>query len=149
MAVGLGFDLHLWGQQGRLILAGIEIPYHKGLQAHSDGDVVLHSLIDAILGASGLGDIGELFPDTDKKWENASSSLLLKKVLEKVGQIEIVNIDVTVILDQPNLHNYKQLMRTNIAKLVGIDYNRVSIKAKTTEGVFPGGVSAFTVVQIV
>ena len=123
------------------MLGGVEIPFLMGLKGHSDADVVLHSICDALLGAAGKGDIGEHFPDSEKEYEDISSSKLLKKVAQilKKDKWHINNIDVMVIIEEPKLEHFKDSMRGSIAKILNIEETRVNIKATTTEGVGPIG----------
>lgn len=134
--VGFGHDIHRLVKGCKLVLGGIEIRHDKGSLAHSDGDVVLHALIDAILGASAMGDIGELFPDTDPKYKNISSAILLKETLQllKKQKFTLGNIDITIICDKPKLLNYKKLMKKKIAEILRLPTYSVNIKAKTNEG---------------
>lgn len=134
--IGTGYDVHRLVIGEKLILGGVHIPFQKGTIGHSDADVLLHAICDALLGALALGDIGFHFPDTDKNWKDVSSLLLLKKVNEMVQEkgFGIVNIDVTVILQDPKISSYTKKMRENIANTLNIDFDRVSIKATTTEG---------------
>ena len=133
--VGIGYDVHAIGGKKPLILGGIEVAADFGLIAHSDGDVVLHSLIDALLGALALGDIGEHFPDTDKKYKNISSLTLLNIAYQKVQKLGffIENLDLVILLQEPKLANYKKKMQEKIAKSLNLDLMQVSIKATTTE----------------
>ena len=135
--VGHGYDLHRLVAGRRLVLGGVEIAYAKGLSGHSDGDMVLHAVIDAMLGAAGLGDIGEQFPDSDPAYEGIDSCELLGQTGGKVGQAgyKVSNIDVTVIAQEPKLSKYKGQMSLRIAEVLGIDHKTVSVKAKTNEGV--------------
>lgn len=134
--VGQGYDIHALTPGRKLILAGVEIPYERGLAGHSDADAVLHAVIDALLGAAGMGDIGEMFPDTDPAYKDADSGKLLDSAYKKVqdGGWRVANLDVTIITQKPRLSEYKDLMRRNIARLLGIDAADVNIKAKTNEG---------------
>jgi len=131
--VGFGYDIHRLKEGRKLILGGIEIESNLGVVAHSDGDVLLHSLIDAILGASGLGDIGEHFPDTDNQFKGISSVELLNRTLEMIKSYKIVNVDCMIILEKPKIKDYKPLIKNNLAKLLNISENRVNIKAGTNE----------------
>ncbi|MBM0637282.1 bifunctional 2-C-methyl-D-erythritol 4-phosphate cytidylyltransferase/2-C-methyl-D-erythritol 2,4-cyclodiphosphate synthase [Campylobacter sp. VicNov18] len=133
--IGNGFDVHEFGQKRPLLLAGVLIHPSMGLKAHSDGDVLAHALSDAILGAAGLKDIGELYPDTDMKFKNADSMKLLKQVYDKVKEVgfELVNIDICVIAQTPKLKDFKQAMEKNIAHTLNIEEFRVNVKATTTE----------------
>ena len=132
---GNGFDVHAFDEQGTMWLGGVKIESDFGFKAHSDGDVALHSLIDALLGASGLGDIGELFPDNDANYKGADSKELLTEVVTKLYSFgfTIVNVDITIVAEYPRLSSYKLEMRRVIAKLLQIDASRVNIKATTTE----------------
>jgi 2-C-methyl-D-erythritol 2,4-cyclodiphosphate synthase len=136
--IGQGFDLHRLVEDRELILAGVKVPYTKGLLGHSDADIAIHAIIDAIVGALSLGDIGKFFPDTDPKYKNADSRVLLREVVAKIHQeyqYEINNVDVTIILQRPKLRDYIDAMRLNLAQDLKIEVNSVSIKAKTSEGV--------------
>lgn len=133
---GIGYDIHRLVEGRQLWLGGVSIPYIKGLLGHSDGDALLHAICDALLGAAGEGDIGERFPDTDPKYHNIASSVLLGDVaaaLRKKG-FSIVNIDAVVIAEQPILAPFKKDMRRVIAELLNIQEDRVCVKAKTSEG---------------
>lgn len=134
--VGIGYDIHKLVEGGKLFLGGVEIPYSKGLLGHSDADVLLHAICDALLGAIGAPDIGEQFPDTDPKYKGASSTELLKKVLGLVNKkgFLINNIDSIVIAQEPSLSAFKFKIQKNIASVLGIKEDCVSIKAKTNEG---------------
>lgn len=133
--VGLGFDIHRLEQGRRFVAGGIVISETLGPVAHSDGDVLLHAVCDALLGAVGRGDIGEHFPDTDMQWKGASSVLLLQRVLaivaEEGGRVQ--NIDATLVLEKPKILPFKQAIRTHIAELCGLPIQRVSLKATTNE----------------
>jgi len=137
MKVGIGYDIHKLVPERKLILGGVEIPFVKGLLGHSDADVILHALCDAILGGLGLGDIGEHFPDTDQEYKNVSSLLLLKKVadLMREKKYKASNADVTVILEEPRVSPFKGRMKENIAKALAMNIDDVNIKATTSEGV--------------
>ena len=148
MRIGQGYDVHRLVEGRKLILGGVEIPYEKGLLGHSDADVIVHAIMDALLGAAALGDIGEHFPDTDEKYKGISSIELLKCVgslLAEHGFI-IENIDSTIIAQRPKLLNYRPQMMENIAAALGIEKNQVCVKATTEEGMgFTGtgeGISA-------
>jgi len=132
MRIGNGFDIHTFKKGRKLILGGVEIPSEKGLVGHSDADVVIHSVIDAILGAMALGDIGEHFPDTDKNIEGISGTKMLKDVL-KLFTGKIINLDVTVVCEHPKLSPYKKKMADNLASVLQITPHQISIKAKTME----------------
>jgi len=133
---GIGTDIHKVVEGRRLMLGGVHVPYPAGLAGHSDGDVGLHAVIDALLGASGMGDIGILFPDTDPRWKDADSKELLLIVKEKLEekQWEVVNIDLIIHAEEPRLLQVKGQMKRAIASLLGIDFNAVNVKAKTNEG---------------
>ena len=133
---GTGFDTHVLGEGRKLILGGVEIPFEKGLIAHSDGDVLLHALMDALLGAASLGDIGHLFPDKDPQYENISSRILLREVAHRLKEegFTVVHVDVTVIAQRPKLAPYFPQAIQNIADDLGIRPDQVSLKATTTEG---------------
>jgi 2-C-methyl-D-erythritol 2,4-cyclodiphosphate synthase len=133
--VGFGFDVHKLVQGDRLMLGGVAIPGNVQALAHSDGDVVLHALVDALLGSTGLGDIGERFPDSDDTWKNAASSLFVMEAMTLVTEAgyRVVNIDVTVILEDPKIGPYKDEMKKTIAKLCEVQVQRVNIKATTSE----------------
>ncbi|MFR8169625.1 MAG: 2-C-methyl-D-erythritol 2,4-cyclodiphosphate synthase [Marvinbryantia sp.] len=148
MRVGMGYDVHRLMEGRKLILCGVEIPYEKGLLGHSDADVAVHAIMDALLGAAALGDIGKHFPDTDPKYEGISSILLLKHVgdlLEEHNYV-IENIDATIIAQRPKLLSYMPQMVKNVADALGIEESQVNIKATTEEGLgFTGsgeGISA-------
>ena len=136
MRVGTGYDVHRLAEGRDLILGGVQIPFEKGLLGHSDADVLGHAIMDAILGAAALGDIGKHFPDSDPKYKGISSMLLLKEVSELIGsKLYIVgNIDATVIAQRPKLASYIPQMKQNIADTLGIGPDRVNIKATTEEG---------------
>lgn len=134
--IGIGYDVHRLVRGRKLFLGGVEIAHDKGLDGHSDADVVLHAVCDAILGALGKGDIGEHFPNTDKKYKNIPSLKLLESVYRLVSKADFVieNIDTVVLAEEPKLKDHKALMRTRIAKTLKIDESSVNIKATTTEG---------------
>ncbi|AAM25461.1 2-C-methyl-D-erythritol 2,4-cyclodiphosphate synthase [Caldanaerobacter subterraneus] len=153
MRVGIGYDVHRFEEGKKLMLGGIEIPFEKGLKGHSDGDVLIHALIDGILGAAGLGDIGEHFPDTDVAYKEVDSKILLKRVLELVSEHYVVNnVDCIVVTERPKLSPYKDRIRTSLAELLGVSKERVNVKAKTEEGLgFTGreeGIKAYAVVLL-
>ena len=149
--IGHGYDVHRLVSGRRLVLGGVEIDYELGLLGHSDADVLVHAVMDALLGAAALGDIGKLFPDTDDEFLGADSILLLKKVCEVLDKnnYKIVNIDSTVIAKRPKLKDYIDLMRSNIANACGVDVSQISVKATTEEKLgFTGsgeGISAHAV----
>ena len=133
---GIGTDIHRLVEGRKLMLGGILVPCPAGLAGHSDGDAALHSIIDALLGAAGMGDIGTLFPDTDLQWKEADSKGLLVAVRERLEekQWEIVNVDLIIHAEQPRLESVKGQMKRCIAGLLGIDFTSVNVKAKTNEG---------------
>lgn len=134
--VGLGFDSHIFGADRPLRLAGVVIPHETGLTGHSDGDAVAHAVTDALLGAAALGDIGQMFPDTDPAWRGADSMRLLADARERVVRagFALVNVDVTVILERPKLAPHVPAMRERLAAALGLPVSAVSVKAKTNEG---------------
>lgn len=136
MRIGTGYDVHKLTQDRKLVLGGVEIPYEKGLLGHSDADVLVHAIMDALLGAAALGDIGQHFPDSDKKYEGISSLLLLKEVRTMLAEegYAIGNIDATVIAQRPKLASSIPQMRANIAEALVIDIDRINVKATTEEG---------------
>ncbi|KAI4364913.1 hypothetical protein MLD38_020944 [Melastoma candidum] len=135
--VGHGFDLHRLEPGYPLIIGGIDIPHDRGCEAHSDGDVLLHCVVDAILGALGLPDIGQIFPDNDPKWKGAPSSVFVAEAVRLMHEAgyEIGNLDATLILQRPKISPHKENIRTNLAKLLGADLSVVNLKAKTHEKV--------------
>ncbi|MGN1328933.1 MAG: 2-C-methyl-D-erythritol 2,4-cyclodiphosphate synthase [Eubacterium sp.] len=154
MRIGHGYDVHKLVQGRRCIIGGVDIPSELGLLGHSDADVLLHAISDAILGAAAMGDIGHLFPDTDDKWKGADSLKLLEEVVRQVydrGYL-IVNIDSTILAQSPKMAPYIEAMRKNIAKACNIDFDFVSVKATTEEGLgFTGakeGIAAHAVCLI-
>ena len=148
MRVGMGYDVHRLVEGRKLIIGGVEIPYEKGLLGHSDADVLLHSISDALLGAAALGDIGKHFPDTEERWKGADSLKLLKAVGEMVEEklLFIENIDATIIAQAPKMRPYIDAMRAKIAGALHIHVDQVNVKATTEEGMgFTGegaGISA-------
>lgn len=154
MHIGHGYDVHKLVEGRKLIVGGVDIPYEFGLLGHSDADVLLHAISDAILGAAALGDIGGMFPDTDEKWKGANSLVLLEAVVKRVNDegYFIENIDSTLIAQQPKMKPYILSMKKNIANACGIDVSQVSVKATTEEQLgFTGrkeGISAHAVVLL-
>lgn len=134
MRVGFGYDIHRLREGEKLILGGVEINYYLGLVGHSDGDVLIHSIIDSFFGAFGMSDIGNHFPDDDPKYRGISSMVLLK---EATGRIpgSVVNIDATIVAEKPKISSYIKEMKRNISGIVGIDESLISIKATTNEGI--------------
>jgi 2-C-methyl-D-erythritol 4-phosphate cytidylyltransferase/2-C-methyl-D-erythritol 2,4-cyclodiphosphate synthase len=151
---GIGFDVHAFAGEGPVTLGGIEVPHDRGLAGHSDADVVLHAITDALLGAAGLGDIGEHFPPTDERWKGADSSLFLAhaiKLLRAKGAL-IDHIDCTVIAEAPKIGPHRERIRSRIAEIAGLSVDQVSVKATTTEGLgFTGrreGIAAQAIASI-
>jgi 2-C-methyl-D-erythritol 2,4-cyclodiphosphate synthase len=152
--VGIGFDSHRLAVGRRLVIGGVEIPYERGLDGHSDADVLAHALTDALLGAAGMGDIGEHFPDTDERWRGADSIQLLDSVVQsaRAEGLEIVNADCTVVMEAPKLSPHRQAIRERLAGVLALELARVNVKASTGEGMgFVGrgeGVAALAVVGV-
>jgi 2-C-methyl-D-erythritol 4-phosphate cytidylyltransferase/2-C-methyl-D-erythritol 2,4-cyclodiphosphate synthase len=150
----MGFDAHAFGGEGPIILGGVEVPHSRGLAGHSDADVILHAITDALLGAAGLGDIGEHFPPSDPRWKGADSSIFLAHAVallgEKGGLID--HIDCTVIAEAPKVGPYRAAMRVKIAEIARLSVDQVSVKATTTEGLgFTGrgeGIAAQAIASI-
>lgn len=136
MRIGMGYDVHKLVEDRKLIIGGVEIPYEKGLLGHSDADVLLHAIMDALLGAAALGDIGKHFPDTDEQYKGISSIKLLEHVGELLAREGFVigNIDSTIIAQRPKMAPYREQMRENIAKALKINLNQIGVKATTEEG---------------
>jgi len=136
MRIGHGYDAHQFAAGRQLVIGGVNIPHHEGLAAHSDGDVLLHAVCDALLGAAGLGDIGKHFPDSDQAYDNIDSRVLLRHVIDLLVQrrYSVANIDVTVVAQAPKLAAYIVKMRQNISDDIGIEPDRINVKATTTEG---------------
>jgi 2-C-methyl-D-erythritol 2,4-cyclodiphosphate synthase len=137
MRSGIGYDIHRFEDGRRLVLGGVEFPGERGLAGHSDADVLLHAIIDALLGGAGLGDIGRHFPSDDPQWAGADSAALLARTCEIVQEagFEVVNVDATVIVERPRLAERLDEMRERIAAVMGIDRSRVNVKATTNEGI--------------
>ena len=135
MRIGHGFDVHAFGPGDHVMIGGVRIPHEQGVVAHSDGDVALHALCDALLGAAGLGDIGGMFPDTDPRWAGAHSLELLRQVVTRLGTagLRAGNADITVIAQAPRIAPHLESMRTRIATVLGVSVGQVNIKATTTE----------------
>ncbi len=148
MRVGMGYDVHKLVEGRKLIIGGVHIPYEKGLLGHSDADVLTHAIMDSILGACGLGDIGKHFPDTDEKYKDVNSLYLLEEVAGMVDRNNMLigNIDATIVAQKPKMSPYIEEMKSNISKSLGIDISQINIKATTEEGMgFTGrelGISA-------
>ena len=135
MRIGQGYDVHALVAGRRLVIGGVDIPYARGLAGHSDADVLLHAICDALLGAAGLGDIGMHFPDTDPRWKGTDSRAFVRHVRELLKERDyvVVNVDATVISEAPRIGKYREAMRTNIAADLGVNITRVNIKATTSE----------------
>jgi 2-C-methyl-D-erythritol 2,4-cyclodiphosphate synthase len=154
MRIGHGYDAHRLAAGERLVLGGVTIPHDKGLAAHSDGDVALHALCDALIGAAGGGDIGKHFPDDDPSYENIDSRILLRRVIATLAEqgLRVGNADLTIVAEEPRLAAYVAQMRAHIAADLGVDAKRVNVKATTTEKMgFVGrgeGIAAHAVVLL-
>jgi 2-C-methyl-D-erythritol 2,4-cyclodiphosphate synthase len=137
LRIGHGFDAHRFQRGRKLMLGGVEIPHSAGLAGHSDADVLTHAVIDALLGAAGLGDIGEHFPDTDERWRDADSMRLLAHVVAMLGEagLAIVNVDCTLVMEAPKLGAHRQAIRESLAAALGLEVGRVNVKASTGEGI--------------
>ena len=153
--VGIGYDIHRFAHGRKLILGGVEIPFNRGLDGHSDADVLLHAVCDALLGALGKGDIGEHFPNTDKRYKSISSMVLLEKVNDLVQKegYRVANVDTIIQAEEPNLKDYKTQMRFHVAYKLAISEDCVNIKATTTEGLDAigegQGIAAFASVLLI
>ena len=151
MRIGQGYDAHRFEDGRRLVLGGVTIDHPQGLRAHSDGDVLIHALCDALLGAAGLGDIGRHFPDSDAKYAGIDSRILLREVVERLhlAGFRINNVDLTLVAQRPRLAPYMETMRGRLAADLQVEVNRVNVKATTTEGMgFTGraeGIAAYAV----
>lgn len=154
MKTGIGYDVHRLAAGRKLIIGGVDIPHEKGLLGHSDADVLVHAVIDAILGAAGLGDIGEHFPDTDARYKGADSLTLLSAVSQKIKErgLAVYHLDTVIIAEAPKLKNYKPTMRSHIARVLGVSEETINIKATTEEGMgFTGtkeGMAAWAVATL-
>jgi 2-C-methyl-D-erythritol 2,4-cyclodiphosphate synthase len=152
--MGIGYDSHRLAAGRKLVIGGVELPSERGLDGHSDADVLAHAVIDALLGAAGLGDIGEHFPDSDERWRDADSMQLLAGVVDSViaEGFEIVNVDCTVVMEAPKLSPHRQAIRERLAEVLGLDAGRVNVKASTGEGIgFVGrgeGVAALAIASL-
>lgn len=133
--IGFGYDVHQLAEGRKLIICGVEIPYPKGLLGHSDADVAIHALIDAMLGAANIGDIGTLFPDTDARFKDIDSRILLRKTYEKITEagLKLGNADITVVAQEPKMKPHVAAMRKNLAEDLHCDETQISVKATTTE----------------
>lgn len=154
MRAGMGFDSHPFSEDRPLVIGGVNIPHHRGLSGHSDADVLLHAVSDALIGAAGLTSIGELFPDTDPRYKDADSALLLQEVFNRIRRLgyRIVNLDCTILAEEPMLVPYRDRMRERIAGLLEIEISQIAIKPKRGEGMgFIGraeGIAALAVVLL-
>ena len=155
LRVGIGFDSHPFAKNRKLILGGVHIPYSKGLFGHSDADVLCHSIADALLGACGLKDIGNYFPDTDPKYKNISSLKILAQVIKmiKVKRYEVVNIDTVLICQQPKISHYVDEMKIALSKILKISTDCLGIKSKTTESLgfakVKSGIASYAIVLLI
>ena len=151
MYAGIGYDVHRFVENRKLVLGGVSFDHPLGLAGHSDADVVLHAVGDAILGAASLGDIGELFPDTDDKWKGISSQILLDKVVELVNEkgLLVNNVDIIYIAQEPKISKKKREMEQRISEILKVDVERVNVKATTTEGLGSRGRSEGAAAQAI
>jgi 2-C-methyl-D-erythritol 2,4-cyclodiphosphate synthase len=151
---GIGYDSHRLADGRRLVIGGVELPGERGLQGHSDADVLAHAVIDALLGAAGLGDIGERFPDSEERWRDADSIELLESVVESViaEGLQIVNVDCTVVIETPKLAPHREAIRARLASALALELGRVNVKASSGEGIgFVGrseGVAAVAIASL-
>ncbi|WP_350343787.1 2-C-methyl-D-erythritol 2,4-cyclodiphosphate synthase [Proteinivorax tanatarense] len=136
MKIGMGYDVHKLSDNRKLIIGGVDIPFNKGLDGHSDADVLIHAIMDSILGPMGLGDIGNLFPDTDNKYKDIDSMVLLKEVNNKLkqSQLKVANVDCVILAEKPKMSPHIKEMAQNISQVLDINQSQISIKATTTEG---------------
>jgi len=136
LRIGQGYDVHAFGEGDHVTLGGVKIPHASGIKAHSDGDVILHAVCDALLGAAALGDIGMHFPDTDVKWKGANSRDLLRHVIAllKAHSYQVVNVDVTLLAEAPRIGKYRDEMKKNMALDMSVDVSQINVKATTSEG---------------
>jgi 2-C-methyl-D-erythritol 2,4-cyclodiphosphate synthase len=152
--VGIGYDSHRLDDGRRLVIGGVELEHERGLAGHSDADVLAHAVIDALLGAAGMGDIGEHFPDTDERWRDADSMGLLEQVVASIREkgIDLVNVDCTLVMERPKLGRHRAAIRESLAATLAVDVQRVNVKASTGEGIgFVGrgeGVAALAVASL-
>lgn len=147
---GIGVDTHRLVEGRRLVLGGVEIPSLRGLLGHSDGDVLSHAVVDALLGAAGLGDMGRFFPDTESRWKNADSRIFLETIRGLLAdrKLEIAHLDAVIVLDAPKLAPHLDTIKGNLAAALGIAPERVNVKAKTSEGAAPDFAAAHAVVLL-
>ena len=152
--VGIGYDSHRLDDGRRLVIGGVELEHERGLAGHSDADVLAHAVIDALLGAAGMGDIGEHFPNTDERWRDADSMGLLEQVVASIRErgIDVVNVDCTLVMERPKLGRHRAAIRESLAATLAVDVQRVNVKASTGEGIgFVGrgeGVAALAVASL-
>lgn len=151
MRVGIGFDIHRLVEGRSLLLGGVKIPHSKGLLGHSDGDVLLHAVCDAILGAVGAGDIGSYFPDSDPKWKGASSELFIDKALELAARrdLRVANVDAVILAEEPKLSPHRAAIQRSVAQMLRVKDDRVNVKAKTMEQLGPIGEGLAMAAQVV
>jgi 2-C-methyl-D-erythritol 2,4-cyclodiphosphate synthase len=147
---GIGYDTHRLAEERRLVLGGVEIPSPRGLLGHSDGDVLSHAVVDALLGAAGLGDNGRFFPDTEPRWKNADSRIFLETVRGLLADrgLAVANLDAVIVLDAPRLAPHLDTIKESVAAVLGIASERVNVKAKTSEGAAPDFAAAHVVVLL-
>ena len=147
---GIGYDTHRLVEGRRLVLGGVEIPSSRGLLGHSDGDALSHAVVDALLGAAGLGDIGRFFPDTEPRWKNADSRIFLETIRGLLAdrKLELANLDAVIVLDAPKLAPYLDRIKDSLAATLGVAPERVNVKAKTSEGASPDFAAAHVVVLL-
>ena len=154
MRIGFGYDVHAFAPNRPLVLGGVTIPFEHGLSGHSDADTVIHAIVDALLGAAALGDIGKHFPSNDERWKNQPSAVFLDYTYDLLCQYQyrISNIDATIVAERPKLAPHTQAMRVHLAEHLHLDINQVSVKATTTDGLgFPGrqeGIACYAVVLL-
>ena len=141
MRIGIGFDIHRLVEGRSLLLGGVKVPHGKGLLGHSDGDVLLHALCDALLGAVGAGDIGSYFPDTDPKWKGAASEQFVDKAMELVSRrsLRVANVDAVILTEEPKLSPHQSAIQRSVAQILRVKDDRVNVKAKTMEKLGPIG----------
>ena len=151
MRIGFGYDSHVFEEGKPLVLGGVFIPDCAGLKAHSDGDVLIHALIDALFGAAAMGDIGSHFPDTDERWKGADSGELLRRAVSEIrgAGYKIENVDATVICERPKLRPFVDLIRASLAEMMGVGIGRISVKGKTNEQMDDVGAGKGVVVHAV
>ena len=151
MRIGIGYDIHRLAEGRRLVIAGVDVPHPLGAVAHSDGDVVFHAVADAVLGAAGLGDLGEFFPDSDPAWAGADSAMILARVVEMALRAgwAVTSADVNILLERPKLAALKRRMRERLAEVLSLPHNAVGLKARTLEGLGPIGAGDAVAAQAV